>query len=224
MWKQAGLIISAAFIILGLTHAFAANITPFPGGLMLCNSTQSAGVAIDASNCTSVITMPRGVTGSRPGGVLAGSYWWNTTLSGIEIFDGVNWNLFPQPMTFLSSPTHSIVTTAAAANGWQLSASRVSHISYSVLVTVTASIASGQSGYVVLEIAPTNSAIAADWVEVGRVSSSQTYTLAIAIQGVQGTGGSMSVFVPAGSYARLRSVNVTGTPSYTFVSGQEALN
>lgn len=124
---------------------------------------------------------------------------------------------------FNNAPSHSIVTTAAAANGFQLSTTRDASVSYSVFITVTASIASGQSGYIVLEIAPTNSTTASDWVEIARQSNSQVYTLAVAIQGVQGNGTPLVGKVPATYYVRLRSVNVTGTPVYSFVSGQEVL-
>lgn len=124
---------------------------------------------------------------------------------------------------FNNTPSHSIVTTAAAANGFQLSTTRDASVSYSVLITVTASIASGQSGYVVLEIASTNSVTATDWVEIARESNSQVYTLAVAIQGVQGNGTPLTGKVPAGYYCRLRSVNVTGTPAYSYLSGQEVL-
>lgn len=125
--------------------------------------------------------------------------------------------------TFNNAPSRTIQTVAAAGNGFQLSATQDALVSYGVLITVTASISSGQSGYVVLEICPTNSATAANWLEIGRVSSSQIYTLAVAIQGVQGAGGVLSGEVPAGYYARLRSANVTGTPAYSYVDGQEVL-
>lgn len=134
---------------------------------------------------------------------------------------------YPNPTliarSFNNAPSHTIQTVAAAANGFQLSTTRDAETFYSVLITVTASIASGQSGYVVLEICPTNSAVAANWLEIGRVSSSQVYTLAVALQGVQGAGAAMGGLVPAGYFARLRSVNVTGTPTFAYVSGQEVL-
>lgn len=129
----------------------------------------------------------------------------------------------PPARSFNNTPARTIQTVAAAGNGWQLSTVQDANVSYSVLVTVTASITSGQSGYVVVEICPTNSSTAANWVEVARTSSSQIYTLAIAIQGVQASGVPMEAIVPAGYYVRLRSVNVTGTPTYAFVSGQEVL-
>lgn len=127
------------------------------------------------------------------------------------------------PRSFNNAPARAIQTVAAAGNGWQISTTRDSQVSYSSLITVTASISSGQSGYVVMEICPTNSSTAANWVEVGRASSSQVYTLAVAIQGVQGAGQELETIVPAGYFVRLRSVNVTGTPTFTYVSGQEVL-
>lgn len=125
--------------------------------------------------------------------------------------------------SFNNTPSHSIQTVAAAANGFQISSTKDTMVSYSVLITVTASIASGQSGSVVLEICSTNSSTASAWIAIGTISSSQTYTLALALQGIQGAGGVLAGIVPAGYYARLRSINTTGTPTYSYVGGQEVI-
>lgn len=125
--------------------------------------------------------------------------------------------------SFNNTPSHPIQTVAAAANGFQISSSKDVMVSYSVLITVTASIASGQSGSVVLEICSTNSSTAGAWTAIGTISSSQTYTLALALQGIQGAGGVLSGMIPAGYYARLRSINTTGTPTYSYVGGQEVI-
>ena len=49
----------------------------------------------------------------------------------------------------------------------------------------------------------------------------QTYTLAVALQGVQPQTGVVSGFIPAAYYARLRTVNNTGTPTFSYRAGQE---
>ena len=135
------------------------------------------------------------------------------------------WQTLPTVATwsFNNSPGRSIVTTAAAANGWQPSSTRASDVSYSCTITTTASIGGNQEGYIVLEIAATNSTTAGDWVEVNRFGNGQAITLAVALQSVQKITGNLSACVPSGYYARLRSVNVSGTPSYSYVSGQEVL-
>lgn len=107
-------------------------------------------------------------------------------------------------------------------SAFQISASRDAMVSYSVQITVTASIGGGQNGDVILEIA-SDSGFTANVQTIAIAGTGQTYTLAIALQGVQPQTGVVSGFVPAGYYARLRTVNNTGTPSYLFRVGQEVL-
>lgn len=126
-----------------------------------------------------------------------------------------------QAKSFNNTASHSIVTTAAAANGWQISSTRDASVFYSVNVNTTASIGGAADGYVVLEISATNSTTASDWKEVSRTRNGQTITLALALNSVQNIGGELMNIVPAGYYVRLRSVNVSGTPTYSYVSGQE---
>lgn len=124
--------------------------------------------------------------------------------------------------SFNYTPGRSIVTSTGAA-GFQVSSTRDAMVSYSTKIVTTATIAGGQEGYVALEIAPTNSATAGDWKEVGRVTNGQALSLALTLQSIQPVSGSLSALVPAGYYAKVRSVNTTGTPSYTMISGQEVL-
>lgn len=123
--------------------------------------------------------------------------------------------------------TSGTVRTQASAtrslnSAFQVNATRDSWVSYSVQITVTASIAGGQNGEVVLEIA-SNSGFTTNVQTLSIAGVGQTYTLAIALQGVQPQTGVVSGFVPAGYYARLRTVNNVGTPSYSYRAGQEAL-
>ena len=127
-----------------------------------------------------------------------------------------------QGKVFNFSPGRSIVT-GTGATGWQISPTRDSFVTYTPKITTTSSIGSSQEGYVVLEIAPTNSATAGDWVEVARLTNGQTVTLALALQSVQPISAPLSAYVPAAYYVKVRSVNVTGTPSYSMISGQEVL-
>lgn len=121
-----------------------------------------------------------------------------------------------------SSPSHSLTTSTGAA-GFQISSTRNSTVRYNVKVTTTASIAGNADGYETLEVAPTNSATAGDWVEIGRCGNSQALTLAITLQSVQGTTCELTGDIPAGYYAKLRSVTTTGTVAFAYVSGQEVL-
>lgn len=105
---------------------------------------------------------------------------------------------------------------------FQVSTTRDALVNYSVQCTITASIAGGQSCDVVLEIA-TDAAFTAGVQTVGIIGTGQTYTLAVAIQGVQPQTAQVTGYVPAGYYARLRTVNVSGSPTYAYRAGQEVL-
>jgi len=118
-----------------------------------------------------------------------------------------------------AAPSQS-ATTRTLNSAFQISATRNVLVSYSVQLTVTASIAGGQNGDVILEIA-SDSGFTANVQTVAITGLGQTYTLAVALQGVQPQTGVVSGYVPAGYYTRLRTVNNTGTPTFTYRAGQE---
>lgn len=107
-------------------------------------------------------------------------------------------------------------------SAFQINMTRGAFVSYSVQMTVTASISGGQNGDVILEIA-SDSGFTANVQTIAIAGLGQTYTLAIALQGVQLQTGVVAGFVPAAYYARMRTVNNTGTPTYAYRVGQEVL-
>lgn len=121
-----------------------------------------------------------------------------------------------------SYPSLSLQTSTGAV-GTQLSSTRDGVIRCSVTITTQISLSGNSTGYVVAEVAPTNSATAGDWVEAGRVTSGQTGTLVVGLTLNQLGGGQVSADVPAGYYAKFRSVNTNGTPSYTVNGCQQTL-
>lgn len=125
--------------------------------------------------------------------------------------------------SFTNNVTLTIQTVAAAGNGSQVSTTRDSVVSYSASVTTTSTIGGPQSGTIVLEVCATNSSTAANWQEISRITNSQTITLAIALQSVQVTASALAGMIPAGFFRRLRSVATSGSPSFTYNSGQEVL-
>jgi len=144
------------------------------------------------------------------GSVPAGSYYDLTTKPAAKSFD--------------NAPTRSFVTTAAAANGFRLSTFRDAEVSYSVSIDTTISLSGNSSGVVVLEVAATNSTTASDWKTISRIPSGQSGGLVVGLTLNQAGGGNLSGIVPAGWYARLRTINVAGTPTFTFNGGQETLD
>jgi len=123
--------------------------------------------------------------------------------------------------SFTNNASRSIQTVAASANGWQIDASRDSLVSYSGTINTTSTLSSGQAGYIVLEIASTNSSVAANWQEIARTPDGQSNGLIVGLTMNQIGGGCVSGMVPAGYYVRLRAVNTTSTATYTYNSGQE---
>lgn len=119
-----------------------------------------------------------------------------------------------------STPTRTIVTSTGSA-GTQLSTTRNTDAHYNITIATTASIGGSAAGTVVLEIAPTNSATPSDWVEIARCTNSQAISLALALQSVQTVGCELNGMIPSGYYEKIRSINTSGTPTFTYNSGQE---
>lgn len=105
---------------------------------------------------------------------------------------------------------------------FQISATRLAFVAYSVQITITASITGGQNGDIVLEIA-SDAAFTTNVQTLGIFGAGQVYTLAIALQGIQPQTLVLWGFVPAAYYTRLRTVNNTGTPGFAYRAGQETL-
>lgn len=130
----------------------------------------------------------------------------------------------PAAKSFNNAATPTIQTVAAGANGDRLSTFRDTEVSYSVTIDTSVSLSGNSSGYVVLEIAATNSTTASDWKEISRVSSGQAGSLVIGLVLNQTGGGAVVGVVPAGWYRRLRKVNVAGTPTIVLTGSQEVLD
>lgn len=110
----------------------------------------------------------------------------------------------------------------ALNSAFQVNASRDALVVYSVRITTTVSIGSNQDGDVILEIA-SDSGFTSNVQTLSIGENGQTVSLAIALNSVQAQTVVVSGYVPSGYYARLRTVNNTGTPTYVYRAGQEVL-
>lgn len=99
------------------------------------------------------------------------------------------------------------------------SATRNTLVNYSVDISATLSLAAGQTGTVFLEISADGST---GWTEISRFSNGNTGTLTIGLNITQTATGTLTGTVPAGYSVRLRTAS-SGTPTYTYRSGQETL-
>jgi hypothetical protein len=103
-------------------------------------------------------------------------------------------------------------------SAFQISATRDAMVSYAVDITVSALIVGGTSGRVWLEYA--NEVGFTTGVTV--VTSSGASTSGVLNVTVLGTAN-LTGLIPTGKFVRLRTQNVTGTPTYSFQSSQEVV-
>ncbi len=107
-------------------------------------------------------------------------------------------------------------------SGFQISTTRDSLVNYSVDISCSLTLVTGQSGTVFLEIA-SDSGFTTNLQELGRFTNANTGTLAVGLALTQSVTGTVSGYVPPAYYCRLRSSNNTGTPTFNYRSGQEVL-
>lgn len=90
-------------------------------------------------------------------------------------------------------------------------------VNYSVDVNATATLIGGQDGRVILETSPNNST----WTTVDEAHNGNSVSLAIALTAIQNVSVHLSSVIPSGYWIRIRTVQTTGTPSFTFRFGNE---
>jgi hypothetical protein len=140
--------------------------------------------------------------------------------------DYINTATFETRLNFKIDKTDALITPASfytlrpLNTAFLVHTTRPAFMSYSVEVVVTATIAGGQAGDVILEISP-SSTFDSGVQTVAMAGVSQTYSLAITLQGITRQTINVSGFIPAGWYSRIRTVNVTGTPSFSVKATQE---
>jgi hypothetical protein len=112
--------------------------------------------------------------------------------------------------------------TRSLNTAFQVSTTRDSEVRYSVDISCTSTLLGGQAGTVVLEVA-TNSGFTTGVQTLSQFINSNSVSLAIAITVTQINTACVTGYVPAGYWVRLRTVNTTGTPTFTYTQGQEVL-
>lgn len=219
--------------------------------LVLCSTFASAApndIVLTQRNSTNTGDILRLM--SFPSGA-EGIFWLNATTvtpavltlgSNMSVSSGVLDSVPPTWSTLASKPSFATVaftgnygdltgtpspTTPSQAgmsrslnSAFQISTTRGTLGIYSVQCTITASIAGGQNCDVIFEIA-SDSGFTTNVQTASICGDGQTYTLAVALQGVQPSTKVCVGFVPASYYARLRTVQNTGTPTFSYRAGQE---
>lgn len=154
--------------------------------------------------------------------ILIFANWWNAVLR----WNWLEWRraVLSAQRSFNNAPWRSIVTDTWAV-WFQLSTLRDANVTYSINIEseFTWLLGWAERWYVVLEIAATNSATAVDWKEIARVTNGQAVSSLLSLSWTQNVWWVLAWMVPAWRYVKLRSVNVTWTPTYTYNSWQEVL-
>lgn len=109
-------------------------------------------------------------------------------------------------------------TRTINGTGYQVSITQPSLVSYCIQIASTLSLSGGQTGTVFLEISPDN----ITYTEVGRFVNGNTGTLTIGLNTTDTKSSQLSAYVPKSYYVRLRQTS-SGTPTITYISGQETL-
>lgn len=114
------------------------------------------------------------------------------------------------------------VASRSLNTAFQISSTRDCLANYSVDVSTSATLLGGQTGTVFLEIA-NDAAFTSGVQELCRFVNGNTVSLAIAITVTQNVTGTMTGYVPSSKWARLRTANTVGAPTFAYRSGQEVL-
>lgn len=126
--------------------------------------------------------------------------------------------------TSLIRPVQIAKTQASASRTlntvFQISSSQESFVTYSVDIAATISLTTGQSGTAILEIA-SNSGFTTNVQTLAQFTNGNAGTLTDGLNLTQTNTACLTGYVPAGYYCRIRTVNNTGTPTFTYKSGQE---
>lgn len=126
------------------------------------------------------------------------------------------------PASSRTTSAVSLSLVGTGATGTQISSTKDSTVRETISTAATASIAGAAVSTVVLKICATNSATEGDWTTYGTSETSQSYSLAVALQGVTGMKEELEVDVPSGWYVKLENSG-SGTHSESVISGQKTI-
>jgi hypothetical protein len=141
--------------------------------------------------------------------------------SGLSLTVGVGPTLSVGSKTKNSSVARTLQTSTGAV-GFQVSATLPSTVHYSVQISTTIAVGGSSTGTVFLEVAPTNSAVAGDWVVDAQISNNQSFAGLLTLSSTQVVCFELVTYVPAGFFVKLRTTS-SGTASFLYQRGTEVL-
>lgn len=134
-------------------------------------------------------------------------------------YDDTDWETVEIPNVvsrIFNTPTRSLNTA------FQISTTQDAFVSYSVDISCTMSLTSGQTGSVTLQYAD-DSGFTTNVKTVQSGSNGNTGTLTIGLALTQIGTAQLSGMIPSSKYVKLVTTNVTGTPTFTYKSASEVL-
>ncbi len=207
-------------VSLTTTGTGAATYNSSTGVLNVPTPTLTSGtvtsVGVTSSNLTvsgSPVTTAGNIAVSLPNVGTAGTYSGVTTDAQGRVTSGTT-------MSINDAPGRSLVTTTAST-GFQISATRNARACYEGTFSTTSTIGGPATATVFLETADTNSTTPGDWTTKGKQTYSNTITLAVVLNQVQGNNWSICRDIPAGKYVRIRSGAISGTASAAINAEQQ---
>lgn len=134
-------------------------------------------------------------------------------------YDDTDWESVEIPVvnakTF-NNPTRSL------NSAFQISTTQDALVSYTVDISCTMSLTSGQTGTVTLQYAD-DSGFTTNVKTVQSSTNGNTGSLTIGLGLTQVGTVSLTGMVPSGKYAKLVTANTMGTPTFTYRNAQEVL-
>ncbi|CCV02148.1 hypothetical protein IIV25_130L [Invertebrate iridovirus 25] len=142
--------------------------------------------------------------------------------SGLQLTTGAGPTLSVTGIKTKNSNVARTLQTSTGAVGFQVSATQPSTVYYSVQISTTIAVGGSSTGTVFLEVAPTNSAVAGDWVIDAQISNNQSFAGLLTLSSTQVMCFELSTYVPVGYYVKLRTTT-SGTASFVYQRGTEVL-
>lgn len=128
----------------------------------------------------------------------------------------------PVPSVTRTTSTLSLSLVGTGATGTQISSAKDSTVRATVQTSATATIAGAATSTVTLKKCITNSSTEGDWTTVSVSETSQSYSLAVALQGVTGGKAQLVTDLPAGWFVKLVNTG-SGTHTETFIFGEKTV-
>lgn len=124
-----------------------------------------------------------------------------------------------KPSSFSSPMKIPVAMTAKTIGTAYTISNTLDHeILVSASISCNLSLTGGQAGSLILEISPNGST---GWIYQGTIPNSNTGTLTVGLNTTQVGGGQLKAWLPRTYWWRLRSVNTTGTPTFTWIGGSQ---